>query len=199
MINEKTDEIHNTCPFHHFEIYCEICHYEIIPKKAVLKQFRAHCRLVAHPPFHHLAYTVRPAVKAKRSGAGIGSLANSVARAPDDLTTARSRLCWCVCTRVKKVTCCYGKSRRMRATADGRANQHARWLGKLKSAKSYAARLARRQNPAPCTAPHRKAHLSLHTHITHYVHYLQPSTPPRTRRCSIPVLHASLPLQASTA
>ena len=88
----------------------------------------------------------------------------------------------------------------MRATADGRANQHARWLGKLKSAKSYAARLARRQNPAPCTAPpHRKAHLSLHTHITHYVHYLQPSTAPRTRRCSIPVLHASLPLQASSA
>ena len=90
----------------------------------------------------------------------------------------------------------------MRATADGRANQHARWLGTPKSAKSYAARLARRQNPAPCTAPpHSKAHLSLtaHTHITHYVHYLQPSTAPRTWRCSTPVLHASLPLQASSA
>lgn len=104
MINEKTDEIHNTCSFNHFEIYREICHYKINPKKAVLKHFRAHCRLVAHPPFHHLAYRVRPAVKAKRSGAGIGSLANSVTRAPDDLTTARSRSCWCVCTRVKKAT-----------------------------------------------------------------------------------------------
>ena len=63
----------------------------------------------------------------------------------------------------------------MRATADGRANQHARRLGKLRSAKSYACRLARRQNPAPCTAPHSEAHLSLTSHTYHALRPLPPT------------------------
>ena len=42
---------------------------------------------------------------------------------------------------------------------------------------------------------------TLHTThcTTHYVLYRQPSSPPRTRLCSISVLHASLLLQASSA
>lgn len=73
----------------------------------------------------------------------------------------------------------------MRATADGRANQHARRLGKLRSAKSYACRLARRQNPAPCTAPHRTAkHTS---HSLHTYHALRP-LPPTFDSSADPVL-----------
>jgi hypothetical protein len=85
----------------HIEIYREHCHYKIIPKKATLKHFPGRLQVSSTSFVSSSCISSPSTCQSQTGGAGVGSLANTVARAPDDLTTARIRPCWRVCARVK--------------------------------------------------------------------------------------------------
>lgn len=151
----------------HIEIYREHCHYKIIPKKATLKHFPGRLQVSSTSFVSSSCISSPSTCQSQTGGAGVGSLANTVARAPDDLTTARNRRCWRVCARMKMairlVFCCHDRLRGQQECARLQTgvpiNTRDCLAGASRRKASRRIRQAsRRQNPTACNSPRSTSH-----------------------------------------